>query len=247
MNKPPETRRSILSLYFISVSLLGLFLLVALTFAAPTKVHFSWQRPVVGSFFGLISLLGITAGVYPSRCSRMLHFKRKINSTSISNADNGSTAEHARKLEGHHPSCENFSAHVFHLSGKTYCAGCTGLVTGAATSFFGTLVFCFTELSLDGVGIVFFWLGFIGVVSGLLQYNLFGMKKSYVHLSLNVIFVVGAFLLLVGVEEITNNFILDGYLLILIVFWILTRVLLSQQEHRKVCLACGLKSCPFLE
>jgi len=244
----PETRSSsILSLYFISVSLLGLFLLVALTFAVPTKVHSSWQRHVVGSIFGLILLLGISAGVYPSTCSRMLHVKRKINRTSVSDINNRGMTESTRKFEGHHPSCGNFSAHVFHMGGKTYCAGCMGLVIGAATSFCGTVVFFFTEFLLDGVGTVFFWLGVIGVASGILQYDLFGTKKSYLHLSLNVMFVVGAFLLLVGVEEITNNSILEGYLLILIVFWILARILLSQQEHRKVCLACGLESCPFLE
>jgi len=176
----------------------------------------------------------------------MLHFKRNISRASAY-AGSGSMTESAKKFEGHHPSCGNFSAHVFHLGDKKCCAGCTGLVIGAIISFFGTLIFSFTKLFLDDMGIVFFWLGFVWIVLGLLQYNLLDVQRSFIHLFLNVIFVLGAFLFLVGMEEISSNPILEGYLLTLTLFWILTRILLSEQEHRKICIACGLKSCRFLE
>lgn len=248
MNKLPGTRPNILSLYFISVSLIGLLLLAAFTFSIPAlKVSFSWQKPVIGSIFGLICLLGIIAGVYPSKCSRMLHFQKKIQSKSAYNAEQGSMAERAVTFQGHHPSCGNFSAHVFQLGGKTYCAGCTGLVIGAIISLLGTLVFFSIELFIGEIGKVFFWLGFIGVALGLLQYNLFNIGGSFIHLSLNVVFVLGAFLLLIGIEEITSNLVLEVYFLALTIFWILTRILLSQQEHRKICVTCGLKSCSFLK
>jgi len=248
LNRLPRTRCNILSLYFISVSLVGLFLLAPLTFSVPTlKLCFSWQKPVVALIFGLICLLGIIAGVYPSKCSQMLHFQKNFHSMNTHNAERVSVGEGAITFEGHHPNCGNFSAHVFQFGGKMHCAGCTGLVMGAIVSLCGTLVLFFAESLFREIGIVLFWLGFLGVALGLLQYNLFHLCRSSIHLFLNVIFVLGAFLLLVGIEELASNLVLDVYLLTLTLYWILTRMLLSQLEHRKICVACGLESCRFLE
>jgi len=248
LNKSSKTGFNVLSLFFISVSLIGLFLLAALTFCIPIlKVNFSWQKPVVGSVFGIICLSGITAGVYPSRCSRMLHFRKKMQSKRHYDAEQGSVRERIVTFEGHHPNCGNFPAHVLQLGDKKYCAGCTGLVVGAMLSLSGTPVYLFTGFFLRGMAPLLFWLGFAGVASGLLQYDLFNTCRSFVHFSLNVIFVFGAFLLLIGIEEITGNIVLDVYLVTLTLYWVLTRILLSQQEHRKICAACGLETCPFSE
>jgi len=244
-----KTRPNISSLYFISISLIGLFLLAALTFGIPTsKVNPSWRKPVIGSTFGMICLLGIISGLYPSKCSQMLHFRKKIQDRQRYDAERGSVGEGALlTFEGHHPNCGNFSAHVFRLGDKKYCAGCVGLVAGAAISLLGAFLYFFTGLFLGEVATAFFWLGFWGVALGLLQYNLFNTSRSSVHLSLNVTFVLGAFLLLIGIEEVTRNLILEVYFVTLTLYWILTRILLSQQEHRKICSACGLKSCSFFE
>jgi len=246
LNKLPRKRFNIFSLYFISVSLTGLFLLVPFTFYHPTlRVNVPWQKRAVGLIFGFICLLGIAAGVYPPKCSRMLHFQKGSQSGSVHSAEQGSKGK--RIFEGHHPSCGNFSAHVFQLGGKTYCAGCTGLVIGATVSLLGSLVYSLTDSLPGSTGVVFFWFGLVGVSSGLLQYNLLNVHKSLLHMFLNVIFVLGAFFLLVGIEEITSNLVLDVYFLALTLFWILTRIMLSQQEHKKICLTCGLKPCGFLE
>ena len=90
-----------------------------------------------------------------------------------------------------------------------------------------------------------FWLGFIGVACGLLQYNLSNVNRGPVHFFLNVIFVLGAFLLLVGVNEISGSSFLGVYLLTLIVYWIMARITLSQLEHRKICATCNSKLCSF--
>jgi len=202
---------------------------------------------VIGSVFGLICLLGIVAGIYPSRCSRLLHFQKKSQSKSVYDAEQGGMGERNATFEGHHPSCGNFSSHVFQLGDRKYCAGCTGLVIGAVVSLFGTLWFLFAELFLGYLSVVFLGLGLIGVALGILQYNLFNMQRSFVHLSLNVIFVLGAFFLLIGIEEVTSSLVLEVYFVALTLFWVLTRILLSQLEHRRICIACGLKSCRFLD
>jgi len=247
LNKVPKTQPNILSQYFISVSLIGLFLLAALTFGIPTlEVNFSWRKPVIGSIFGLICFLGIMAAVYPPKCSRMLHFQRKSEGRSHYDAEQGSMGKRITTFEGHHPICGNFSAHVIQLGGKKHCAGCTGLVIGAMISLSGISMYFFTGVFLKEMATLFFWLGFAGVSLGLLQYNLF-TQRSLIHLFLNVIFVLGTFFLLIGIEEITSNMVLEVYFVTLTLYWILTRILVSQREHRKICVACGLESCRFFE
>jgi hypothetical protein len=247
LNKLSETRQVNLSLYYLIFSLIGLLLIVALTFTVPTlRTKFFWQRPLVAAIFGFTCLLGLTTGFFPRRCSRTLSFKNKIKSAGASNTWVDRSVDKPKEFVGHHPKCGNFSVHVFHLGGKTFCAGCTGLVIGAFFSFFGTLIFVLFGFFLIGSGTIFFWLGFVCVLSGLLQYNLLNLQNSFVHMFLNVFFVIGSFFLFVGIELIVGNLILDGYFLALTFFWIYTRIMLSQREHRKICLACGLKSCGFL-
>lgn len=248
MNKLPKTNTNLISLCLIGVSLAGLSLLTALTFCTPaSRADFSWQNPAIGSAFGIICLLGIIAGVYPSKCSRVLHFRKETQGRKPDDSEQKSTIERIVTFEGHHPNCGNFSMHLFQLNDRKYCAGCTGLVIGAIISVLGTLVYFSTGPFLGEIAMVFFWLGFVGVALGLLQYNLFNRWGSFVHLSLNVLFVTGAFLLLVGIKEIANNLILEVYFLTLTLYWIFTRILLSEQEHKRICAACGLKFCSFLD
>lgn len=228
-------------LVYIGLSLLGLCLLTVLTFNIPVSVgSIAWQRQVTGSIFMAICILGTIAGISPSRCSQMTHSRTIGRSQYESNSRN--VEETTTALEGHHPTCESFSSHVIQFRGETYCAGCTGLVMGAIMSLLGSLLYFFSDLSAGEAGALIFWLGFVGVACGLLQYNL-TLNRRLVHVLLNVVFVVGAFLLLVGVNEVNGNVVLNYYLLILIVYWIIAKIMMSQLEHEKICSTCGLKSC----
>jgi len=243
LRRLPRKFPDVLSFYFISTSLLGLCILAILTFSVSTAtVTSSWQKQMVGSIFGTICILGIIAGTFPSKCTS--HFKRSQDG-SYHRTKQTRTDEAALRFEGHHPTCGNFSAHVFRLSGKRYCAGCAGLVTGAVISLFGSFLYFFAGFCTGEAGRVVFWLGFASVTFGLLQYNLPNLNKGSVHLFLNVIFVVGAFLLLVGVNRVNGNLAIDLYLLTLVIYWITTRIMLSQNEHKRVCTDCGVKSCSF--
>jgi uncharacterized membrane protein YfcA len=55
---------------------------------------------------------------------------------------------------------------------------------------------------------------------------------------MNVFFVLGAFLLLVGTDEIVESLFVDLFLTALILLWISTRIQLSQWDHRKICSNC---------
>lgn len=245
MNKPQASFHNSVPTLFLLTSLLGLCLVAALTFSHESlSATFPRRKPLIGSIFGSICLLGIIAGLSPSRCSQMLHFKTKSRKGSSHAAGTSGTGGRIFLLEGHHPNCGNFSAHVFRLRDKTFCAGCTGLILGAVMSIFGVILYFFAGLSIGQSGFIVFWFGFAGVALGLLQYNI-KVKKSFVHLFLNVIFVFGAFLLLVGVDAVTRSFAVGLYINALSVFWVLTRIVLSQQEHRRICAACDVESCEF--
>jgi hypothetical protein len=148
-------------------------------------------------------------------------------------------------IRGHHYSCDSFSDHVLRVGGNIYCAGCTGLTTGAIIAILGGLVYFFFGVPfLSEVAI--FWAGFAGVFLGLVQhqfYRLFSIRNGFVRFSLNVVFVVGAFLLLVGANRITGDLSVDLYVICVILLWIFTRIVMSKGEHERICMQCDVETC----
>jgi len=244
LKKKSKNLQAFISAYFLATSLFGLCVAAALTFNSPAfLLDLPHRKRVVGLLFASMCLLGILAGVFPSRCSRILDHK----SSSLSPSRRLQVASEMKPIEfkGHHPDCGGFSAHVFNWGERTYCAGCTGLVLGATASFLGAILYFFAGLRLGQVSYFVFWAGFVGVACGLLQYHVFNFGGSLVHLSLNFIFVFGFLLLLVGADAIARNFAVDLYLLTLCVFWVFTRVMFSRQEHERICSRCNVKFCEF--
>jgi hypothetical protein len=120
-----------------------------------------------------------------------------------------------------------------------------GLVFGAAVSLLGVAGYFFLNASLGPHPLLFLWVGCAGVAGGLLQYHLFSWGGSSVHTLLNVFFVLGVFMLLAGVDALTQNVVVDVYVIVLGIFWLYVRILLSQSHHRKVCTACGKEQCRY--
>ena len=201
-----------------------------------------WRRPIVGTFFSIVCMLGIIAAMTPSKCSEVFHFKGRGK-----REENNEESENRQKeiliFRGHHPECKNFGAHTFRICNKTFCAGCVGLALGAILSLFGSALYFFFKLSFMSNHLVAFWIGFVGVSCGLLQYHLFDWGKSSVHLSVNVVFVFGVFLLLMAVDGITQSVIVDCYLIAVSFLWIYTRIVLSQLDHKRICRACHVEEC----
>jgi len=142
---------NLLTLYFITVSLTGLVLLAVLVFiSSPSNATIPWQKTFVYLIFILICFLGIMAGIFPSKCLKMIRSQKTVQSNGLNQeeieeiggkARTGNTGVKSREIEGHHPDCGNFSAHVFKLGDKTYCAGCTGLILGAMISIFSAVIY----------------------------------------------------------------------------------------------------------
>lgn len=242
MSKNPSNQ---LPIIFLGFSVVALCLLPFLILSSPiTGPGTPWEKQLVGAVFAMICLLGILAGIAPATCSQLLHLRKK-KEVHESRAPLPRSNVSVIGKQGHHPTCGHYTGHVLPLGGRTLCAGCTGLVTGALIALLGSALYFFLGVSFPG-GVAIFWLGFVGVAVGLLQhplYKVFKVQRGIVRVLVNVAFVVGAFLLLVGVVEIAGSLVLQAYLLLTIIYWIFTRIMISKLEHTKVCTTCGITKC----
>lgn len=225
---------------FYSISLLSLSILASLALTVQ-PVGVQVQKETIGAAFGAICLLGIIAGISPSRCNQLfMHVQKK----EIGNKEQESTTQEKTGISfiGHHPNCGSFSSHVIQIRGRVYCAGCLGLTVGASIALIGTCCYVFLQSLSAQLVPVAFWSGLAEVTLGLLQYELLTNKASF-HFLLNVIFVVGAFLLLVGVSEMNGSLSISVYFLLVVLFLINVRSTLSRLEHEKKCAICKLEDC----
>lgn len=233
-----------ISIFFLSISLLGLCLVVGFALNPPKPQEASsWRKPLTGLTFSLICFLGIIASSYPSKCFYILHFKK--NNHKHPYEDRLGPQEKAPTLKGHHPNCGKFSTHVYHIGNKTLCVGCTGLALGAILSLLGAALYFFGDLNLQQEASSLLLLGSTGVIYGLLQYHLPGIKRSFTHLTINIYFIFSMLLILVSVDTITLNMAVNLYSIALSILWLYTRIILSQLNHRRICHACNVEECEF--
>jgi len=223
----PHKRRDSILVFTIGVSTISLFIVLVLALNPPiTNENLFWRKPLVGLVFSLICLFGIFAAFFPKQCSEASHFRKGENTFTFQSLSG--------TLEGHHPDCGKFSRHVIRTSNYMLCAACTGLCLGAFMALVGTACYFFGGWSFDEMRFPAVLFGIVEVVLGFFQLKFMG----FVRLMLNVFFVLGAFLILVGIDGLTCSLLVDLFLVVVIVFWILTRMLLSQWDHSKICCSC---------
>jgi len=234
-------------LFLVFVSFFGLILAVLLALHLPlSHEDFVWRKPLVGSAFGAVCVLGILAVFFPNRCSgffdvgkqekshnRFFGFKRSQSISHITTLT----------LRGHHPLCGCFSAHVFHLGDRMLCATCSGLFIGALIVLAGVVVYFFGNWQMGQNAFLTVLVGVVGVVLGLLQSPLSILQNSVIRLFSSAFFAVGTFLILVGIEELAHSTSVDLFLVVLSVFWLATRISLSQWDHEQICSQCTLDFC----
>jgi hypothetical protein len=236
-------RNSVL-MFMISVSFFGLLLVGALALNPPTvRESFLWRKPLIGSLFWLICVVGILAVFFPKQCSAVFDFKKKEKHE---HSDENVFAFHGTHsiVQGHHPDCENFSGHVLRIGDRRFCAACTGLLLGGLISLVGASLYFFVGWSVGESSLQAVFVGMVGVSLGLFQFK---VKRNVVRLVLNSFFVLGALLLLVGIDELAQSVFADLFLVILVVFWLFTRISLSQWNNWRICYTCNVASCEFRE
>ncbi len=241
-----------LYLYFLmGVSFFGLFLVGTFVLKPSVAMEdFFWRKPVIGSIFGSICVLGILAALFPRECSGKFHFKKEknaLNKRSVYGEDYTNSTRVRLSLRGHHPDCGYFSAHVFKIGERTFCSSCTGLLLGAVITLFATFLYVFNSWQIYREGLPTVALGVLGVSFGLLQFPLLKNRTSSLRFLLNSLFVLGAFLIFTGIDALLNALMLDLFVILLIIFWIFTRISLSQWDHKRICSSCNVATCEFRE
>lgn len=217
--------------FMVACSLFGSLITLLVAVYPPTLVQdFSWRKPLVGSIFLLICAWGSLTAVSPRKCS-MAHETQMGGALMDSDVKTGFPVS----SKGHHPDCGGFSAHIIRFRGNRYCAACTGLLTGGVIAMIVTSLYFFFGLNVGPVSFSTVLVGQLGLVSGLIQFKLKGWTRSVA----NVLFVLGSSLMLIGVDQLVGSVFVDAYVIGLVMLWILTRVMVSQWDHRRICLSCG--------
>jgi hypothetical protein len=236
---PPKHNSNFDVTFLTLLSILGLILVTVLADYPPAAtVIVPWRKPFIGSIFSIICILGVLAVFSPSQCLKIFELKKKNSSNSGSSrfVSHGLSVS----LRGHHPSCENFAAHVFQARNKTFCAACTGLLIGGLLALTGALIYFFGNWGVFGQNSsLMVLLGLFGVGLGLFQFKF----RNVVRLSLNTFFVLGTLFVLVGIDETVQSLIFDLFVVSLILFWLFTRISLSQWDHKRICLECNVAGC----
>ena len=203
-------------LKYIILAETSLLITALIVYKRPNGWMLPQQELISNAVFTAICVLGVIAGVAPKWCSFA----------------SGSERRGADGVSGHHPDCGRFTGHTVRLGGRGFCAGCSGLVIGAAFSLLG-LYSGYYPLNM-GTG---FWVGVLMVGLGLAQHHI-DLGIGWIHLMLNVMFVMGDWLMYEAIQMMNLGFLVSAYFLAVTIFWIFSRIRASQWTHVGVCSGC---------
>lgn len=226
--------------FMILVSFFSLFLMVFISLFPPQiPTHFKWRKPLTGSIFALICILGMIAVFFPRKCSKVFHenSKKKSGDAFIPTREKFQKSSKIFGLvltHGHHPECEYFLHHEFKVGEKTFCVACMGLFFGALASFLGTVIYFFSGWAVGETWPLWAVFGVLGVALGILQYVYFDTRWRLIRFCSNAFFIFGMFLLLTGIDAIVQSLLLNFLVISLCVFWLSTRILLSKKIHESI-------------
>jgi hypothetical protein len=187
-----------------------------------------FRRPLISGIYSAVCILGVVAVFYPGKC-RMMFQKPNVS------PDSGKTSALAIQVKGHHPDCEKFSDNRITIRGSVFCAACSGLLIGAIVAMVGIVLFSLDFLSLESGSVWVLVAGEVLMLVGLAQTKFSG----YVKMAVNALFVVGSCISLIVVDLAAQSLLVDAYMLGLICFMLWFRILLSDWNNKRVCLACA--------
>ncbi len=226
--------------YQLLISFLGLFLILVVIANPPkTTMDISWRKPLIGLIFSILCVLGILAVFSPNKCGKILERKKKNDfpDSTVLNMTNESLIV----LRGHHPSCGKYFSHVLRIGNRIFCAACAGMMLGGLLALMGALIYFFYEWQIHECRMLIVFLGVIGVILGLFQFKVKGLFRLLVNFG----FVVGALLILIGIDVVVHSLFFDLFVVSLIIFWLSTRVAVSKWDHEIICLSCEVRNCDF--
>ncbi len=228
------------------VSFIGILLVGTLVTFPPIireGIPSSYRKTVAGSIFASCCILGVVAALSPQTCLRFfrpksagIHMKARFprgqNLHRRTSSVLGLRIEHS-----HHPLCKNFSIHEFRVGKRTFCTGCMGTLLGALISLLGASLFFFGfEQSIQGELLV--GLGMLGVTLGIIQIPFLNLHNRLLRFALNTYFILGMFLILLGVDAAVKSLAADLLSIALSLFWLYVRISLTRWDHSRICRSC---------
>lgn len=224
--------------FLISVSIFGLVLSVFFVFHTSLEDSFAYRNLAVGAAFGAVCILGIFAALFPNSCLAIPQFGRSKRH------DRRTLNIHETASVAHHPTCENYSTHILVVGNTKFCATCSGLLVGATLVLFATGLYFFGNFNI-GEPTILVLVGASGVSFGFLQSALPKYSSGSTRFFASILFVVGTFLMLVSIDMAVKNTSIDLFFVGLSLLWILTKISLSQRDHKSTCSNCSEKPCTF--
>lgn len=215
-------------LYFFITSISGLFILLFLVLYTHHGIE-QYQQLIILYIFVLICILGMLAAVSPSTC----------NSLTMRTADDDDSPK--KLYLGHHPECGEFENHTYTLFNKKICSGCSGLFTGAVFAVVATVTCILYGVPVSS-NMTEFYTGFTMVLLSFIGLYFWRESTSAAKFLLNLLLVVGSFLILIALAGVKANLSVQIYYLLLICIWIITRISMSEFVHGSVCEDCGMES-----
>lgn len=224
---------SILTFFLILTSIFSLILVIFLIFNENNFSKIAFHNFIVGSAFILVCFTGSIAAIYPNICGKIIAPKSNKNKFL-----------HSKKVNNraHHFSCEKYHNHIIRIRSKDFCATCSGLLIGAIFGIIGSILYFSEVFYIDNISFLI-PIGVFGVFFGLFQSILPKMNSSSSRLLAGISLVLGSYFLLINIDISTRGTIVDLFFIVISIFWILTKINLSQKEHRETCLNCIIKSC----
>jgi len=222
--------------HYILFSIIAVFLLLVLIYFGVSNkqpIRF-YDKLLIGGLFILSCLFGISLAFFPGWYKKILKLDR--SNTYIKN-----DKKVLRKIIGHHPDCNPFKNHVIAFGDKFLCTGCLGLAIGSLISILLILIYLiFSYGNSSYVFYLFFFFGLIMIAFNFIEIML-PVRKKYVHISSNSLIVIGFFLILIGIFELTGS---TAYAMISLIFsflFLITRIQLSHRRHSLICKLCSKK------
>jgi hypothetical protein len=222
--------------FVLVVSIFGLVISTALLRSPPSIVAASgYRRVLIVLTFDLVCIAGIFGVLFPVACSELLGARFSRAEMSGRFGIRATRFLGVLVVHGHHLSGSESTKHELFFRGRSFCATCYGLLTGAVVSL--TTITVFLVSGWSGWTSIYpaylaYYVGVAAVVTGLLQILLpeVGAKARFV---LGFVFVVGTSLMLLATELLTADLVADFFVILLAVFWLLSRISLSHRTQLK--------------
>ena len=226
--------------FMITVSIVGVFIVLSLSLMPVTTIENAEKyRPIIGTLFIALNLLGIVAVFFPQECSSLIQTKHLSRNW-------GKGEDETRRYSillgfkithGHHPFCEGFSTHEWSVGDKSFCVGCFGLLTGAIFAILGAVSYFYGDFRVNEASVLV-GIGSVGILLTLLHYSMLNTSKRGLRFLLNAYFTSSFLLILMGIDTRLHSVTTDLLVVMLSVFWLLTRINLSKTTHEKICRSC---------